>query len=258
MSTYALVTGASGGIGKSIAVSLAQRGYDLILVARSEDKLAEIAKTIKQEYEVKVVYKTADLSDPIKVHELIKWIHKLNLPLSILVNNAGFGLWGDFDQLALNEQLQMLRLNIDALVTLSYCLLPLLKKQPQAYILNVSSTAAYQAVPTLALYSASKAAVLSFSRALRYELRKSGVSVSCLCPGATDTGFAQRAGMEKLADLAAKFNMNADEVAAIAVKGLLSKKAEIIPGALNKVSAFMVRLVSKSFVERIGAGLYEK
>jgi short-subunit dehydrogenase len=132
-----------------------------------------------------------------------------------------------------------------------------LRKQKQAFILNVSSTAAYQAVPTLALYAASKAFVLSFSRALRYELKDTNISVSCLCPGPTDTGFAHRAGMDALAELAAKFNMPADEVARIGLKGMFRKKVEIIPGFLNKVSSFGARHLSKAMIERITAGLYK-
>ena len=235
MSDFALVTGASGGIGRSIALTLAKRGYNLLLVSRSTTELELLAETLKKDYSVQAVYYTADLAGTKGIDDVVQWIKDLNYPLSILVNNAGFGLWGKFAELSLDTQLQMLRLNIDAVVSLSHQLLPLLSKQKQAYILNVASTAAYQAVPTLALYSASKAAVLSFSRALRYELRKGPVSVSCLCPGPTDTGFAKRAGMDKLADLAEKFNMSPDEVANVAVKGLFAKKAEIIPGTLNKL-----------------------
>jgi short-subunit dehydrogenase len=152
----------------------------------------------------------------------------------------------------------MLQLNINALVELTYLLLPILKQQPQSYILNVSSTAAYQAVPTLALYAASKAFVLSFSRALRYELRETTTSVSCLCPGPTDTGFAHRAGMDALAELADKFNMSPQEVAEAGIDGLFDKHAEIIPGLLNRLSAIGARHLNKSLIERITGRLYDK
>jgi len=258
MEKYALVTGASRGIGRSIALVLAERGYNLLITARSENELSDLASLIHTNYNVKTHWLVCDLSQPESVKNLVLWVNQLDIPIAILVNNAGYGLWGKFEELSLAGQLEMLRLNIDAVVSLSHHLLPLLHQQQQAYILNVASTAAYQAVPTLAVYAASKAAVLSFSRALRYELRKSSVSVSCLSPGPTDTGFAARAGMAKLAELAAKFNMSPDEVAKIAIKGMFNSKAEIVPGKLNKLSAFMVRLVSKNFVEGITGRLYDK
>jgi len=250
MDSYAIVTGASKGIGKEIAILLAKRGYKLILIARSTTELEELAAELPGE----ALYFTIDLSEAgaaKKVAEFCK-----NLPVSILVNNAGYGLWGNFEEGAIKQQLNMLQLNINAVIELTYYLLPQLKKQP-SYILNVSSTAAYQAVPTLALYAASKAFVLSFSRALRIEL-KGTVSVSCLCPGPTDTGFAKRAGMDSLAELAEKFNMRPDEVAKIGVEGMFNKKAEIIPGFLNKLSATGARYINKSLIERITAGLYKK
>jgi short-subunit dehydrogenase len=250
MDSYAIVTGASKGIGKEMAILLAKRGYKLILIARSTTELEELAAELPGE----ALYFTIDLSEAgaaKKVAEFCK-----NLPVSILVNNAGYGLWGNFEENNIGQQLNMLQLNINAVIELTYYLLPQLKKQP-SYILNVSSTAAYQAVPTLALYAASKAFILSFSRALRIEL-KGTVSVSCLCPGPTDTGFAKRAGMDSLAELAEKFNMWPNEVAKRGVEGMFNQKAEIIPGFLNKLSATGSRYINKSLIERITAGLYKK
>ena len=250
MDLYAIVTGASKGIGREISILLAKKGYKLILIARSTSELEVLATELPGE----ALYFTIDLSEAgaaKKVAEFCK-----NLPVSILVNNAGYGLWGNFEESDIGKQLNMLQLNINAVIELAYYLLPQLKKQP-SYILNVSSTAAYQAVPTLALYAASKAFILSFSRALRIEL-KGSVSVSCLCPGPTDTGFAKRAGMDSLAELAEKFNMQPNEVAKIGVEGMFNKKAEIIPGFLNKLSAIGSRYINKSLIERITAGLYKK
>lgn len=258
MAQFAIVTGASKGIGRSIALQLAQQGYNLIIVSRSADDLALLTEEIREFNKVTVYQYACDLSDEPALNKFIVWVKELKLPLSILVNNAGFGLWGKFIDLSLDEQLQMVRLNIDAVISLSYQLLPSLQQQKKAYILNVASTAAYQSVPTLALYSATKAAILSFSRALRWELKGGPVSVTCLSPGPTDTGFAKRAGMDKLADLAEKFNMTADEVAEAGVKALLAGKAEFIPGFLNKLTAISTRFVSKNFVERIAAGMYDK
>eukprot|EP01037_Dinobryon_pediforme_P011946 gene11946-12035_t len=183
---------------------------------------------------------------------------KLSVTLTILINNAGYGIFGNFDQLPLADQLNMLQLNIKAVVELTYLLLPDLKAQQQAYVLNVASTAAYQAVPSLALYSASKAFILSYSRAIRVEMKHTSVSVSCLCPGPTDTNFVKRAGMDAIADVADKFNMDPDKVAAIGLKGMFAKDPEIITGFVNKITAFAGRHLNKNFIERVTARLYKK
>jgi short-subunit dehydrogenase len=255
---YALITGASGGIGKAMVILLAQKGYSLLLISRSAHDLGVLAQEIRDQYQVSVEFLATDLSHVNAAEEVATWCHSVTPSLTILINNAGYGLWGDFEQLNLAEQQNMLRLNISTVTDLTHHLLPLLKKQEQTYILNVSSTAAYQAVPTLALYAASKAFILSYSRALRYELKDSVVSVSCLCPGPTATGFADRAGMSALADLADKFNMQPAEVAVIGIKGMFGKKTEIIPGFLNQLSAFGARHLPKSLIERITAKLYHR
>jgi len=257
METYALITGASKGIGRSIAIQLASAGYNLLLISRSEPDLKNLAELIKIEHKVSVLYLAIDLSEPVAAEQIAAWVMGLNIQLSVLINNAGYGLWGNFSELSIDEQMNMLRLNIDSLVTLTYRLLPFLKKQKQAYLLNVASTAAYQALPALAVYSASKAFILSFTRAIRYELKDTVVSVTVLSPGPTDTGFAHRAGLDALAELAEKFNMSPDDVARIGLKGMFDKKAEIIPGILNKLSAYAAKHLFKSLVERISAGLYK-
>jgi short-subunit dehydrogenase len=258
MKEYALVTGASKGIGKSIAQLLAQRGYNMLLVARSEQDLQQLSASIRSSDGVGALYLAIDLSDDGAAKKVADWCEGLSVPITILVNNAGYGLWGKFEDLGLAEQLNMLKLNMNTLVELTYYLLPLLKKQQQSYILNVASTAAYQAVPSLGLYSASKSFVLSFTRALRYELKSKAVGVSCLCPGPTDTGFTKRAGMDALADLADKFNMSPKLVAEIGLKGMFNKKAEIIPGLLNKFTSFAAKHAPKSLVEHISAKLYDR
>lgn len=255
---FALITGASKGIGRAIALQLAKSGYHLLLVARSESELQQLALQIQTAYSRKVVYLATDLSLATAPMQVFEWATHHTDQLSILVNNAGYGLWGDFEKLELDAQMNMLTLNIDAVVRLTHLLLPVLKQQKQSYILNLSSTAAYQAVPALALYAASKSFILSYSRALRYELKHTSVSVSCLCPGPTDTGFASRAGLDALADLAEKFNMSPDLVASAGIKGMFRKKAEIIPGFLNKLSSFGAQHLNKSLIERITAHLYRR
>jgi short-subunit dehydrogenase len=257
MRSYALITGASKGIGRAMAIQLAGAGYNLLLVARSKTELKELAEHIINKHHVEALYLAIDLSEDKAAKAMADWCTNLDIQLSVLINNAGFGLWGNFDELGLPEQMSMLKLNINAVIEITHRLLPLLKKQQQAYVLNVSSTAAYQALPTLALYAASKAFILSFSRAIRYELKDTSVSVSVLSPGPTDTGFAHRAGMDALADLAEKFNMQPKDVARIGLKGMFAQKAEIIPGLLNKLSAYGAKHLFKAWIERISAGLYQ-
>ena len=257
--SYALVTGASRGIGRAIALQLAQRGYDLLLVARSEEQLTALAQEISQKHQHQAHVLALDLAAPGAAETVAAWATSHTEQLAVLVNNAGYGLWGRFEQLSLAEQQNMLQLNMALPVALTHALLPALHRVPNAYVLNVASTAAYQAVPSLALYAASKAFLLSFSRGLRYELKTTNVSVSCLSPGATTTSFADRAGMgAELQATANKVSMTAEAVAEAAVAGLLAGVAEIIPGVLNKVSAGLTSIVPKGLVEKIAAGIYEK
>ena len=256
---YALVTGASRGIGRAIALLLAQRGYDLLLVARSEDQLTNLALEIGTRHKRQAHVLATDLAAPAAAETVAAWATQQTDQLAVLVNNAGYGLWGRFEQLSLTEQQNMMQLNMNLPVALTHALLPALHKAPKAYILNVASTAAYQAVPSLSLYAASKAFLLSFSRGLRYELKTSSISVTCLSPGATTTSFADRAGMgAELQATANKVSMTPEAVATAAVNGLLAGEAEIIPGVLNKVSAGLTSVVPKGIVEKIAAGIYEK
>ena len=256
---YALITGASKGIGKAIAYNLAMRGYDLILVARSENLLVEMANELTKKNNVKVITIALDLSAEKSADTIARRIEEEQIPLQILVNNAGYGLWGRFDTLTLSEQEAMMRINTFTMVKLTYLMLPYLKKQPESFILNVASTAAYQAVPTLAIYAASKSFVLQFTRGLRYELKNSGVSVSCLSPGPTETNFMNAAGMHtpEMIKRASKFNMPADVVARIALNSMFKGKVEIIPGFINRLSTWMTYFVPKAITEKIAAGLYE-
>ncbi|MBC6991265.1 SDR family NAD(P)-dependent oxidoreductase [Hymenobacter sp. BT491] len=256
---YALVTGASRGIGQAIATELARRGYSLLLTARSEDALEKVAAQLRQQHGVQAHVLALDLAAPDAAARLAAWATSQAQDLAVLVNNAGYGLWGRFEELSLEEQQNMLQINMMVPVALTHALLPSLRRQPKAYVLNVASTAAYQAVPTLTLYAASKAFLLSFTRGLRYELRDSPVSVTCLSPGATTTDFANRAGMSAgLQEVSNKVSMTPEQVAKAAVTALFAGEAELIPGALNKISATLTGFVPKAVTEKIAAGIYEK
>ncbi len=254
---YALITGAAKGIGKGIAAELARRNYNLLLADIDETGLAATAKELTAGHHVIVHTLPLDLTKANAGVELIDWTASWHDELIVVVNNAGYGLNGAFEQLALEDQLNIIDLNIKAQVSLSHLYIPVLRRHVQGYLLNVASTTAYQAVPYLTIYAASKSFVLSFTRGLRFELRNSTVSVSCLIPGSTDTHFVVRANMsEATKKTAERFNMSPEAVGIIAVNGLFKRKAEIIPGINNKLHAFFPKFFSKLFVEKIAAGIY--
>lgn len=256
--SFALITGASRGIGASIALQLAQRKIDLLLVARSGEQLKELAQSLSSQYGIKVYWLSSDMSQPGSPEQIYNWCTQNGYTIKILINNAGYGLSGPFESYRLEEHLQMMQVNMNAIVSLTYLFLPMLKQQPKGYIMNISSSAAYQAVPYLSLYAASKVFVLQFSRGLRQELRKTNVSITCISPGATRTGFDERAQLgPKALKTAAKVQMKPEEVAAIAVKSMFAKKPEVITGFINKAGAFFVWLLPKNLVERTAEGIYK-
>ncbi|MGI4803504.1 MAG: SDR family NAD(P)-dependent oxidoreductase [Janthinobacterium lividum] len=255
---YALITGASKGIGKAIATELASRKTDLLLVARSAENLQIVADDLDEKYGVKTAFLALDLSAENAAQQVFNWCLKENFSINILVNNAGYGLSGNFDKYKLEENLNMLQLNMLVPVELTQLFLPQLLSQPKAYILNTASSAAYQSVPGLALYAASKSFLLSFSRGLHQELKSKNVSVTCLSPGATDTDFVVRAQLgPKGLKAANQVNMTPEAVAKIAVKAMFKGKTEVIAGAINKLSAFASWLLPKSFVERTAMKIYQ-
>jgi uncharacterized protein len=255
---FALITGASKGIGKSIAEILAARGYDLLLVARSSDLLEKVSKEIQDATAKTCAWLSLDLSEDQAAEKVYDWCKKNQYAVSVLVNNAGYGLSGSFEKYSPLEHEQMLQVNIVTLTKLTRLFLPDLLSQPEAYILNIGSSASYQAVPFLSAYAASKAYVLSFSRGLYQELKKTSVSVTCLCPGPTDTNFVNRANVgAKGQKTAERFNMTPQAVAKIAVDSLFHRRPEVITGAMNKLSAFFAWLLPKTVVEGIAKKLYD-
>ncbi len=255
---YALITGASKGIGKAIAEELAMRKNDLLLVARSEELLQQVTAELGQKYGIKTAYLAIDLSEADAAQRVFNWCIEQNFNINILVNNAGYGLSGSFDRHTLTENQNMLQLNMLVPVALTQLFLPQLLLQPQSYILNTASSAAYQAVPGLSLYAASKAFLLRFSRGLHQELRHKHVSVTCVSPGATDTDFVLRAKLgPKGLKAASQVNMTPQAVAKIAVKAMYQKKAEVITGTINKLGAFVSWLLPKSLVERTAMKIYQ-
>lgn len=254
---YALITGASKGIGKALAAELAANKVNVLLVARTSDLLKELADSLKQQYGIETDYLAIDLAAPNAAKEISDWCQQKNYGVDILINNAGYGLSGAFESHPIEAHINMMQVNMNALVELCYLFLPQLKKQPQAYILNIASAAAYQAVPGLSLYAASKAFVLSFSRGLHYELRHTSVKVTTVCPGATDTDFPNRAKVgEKARKAGEKLNMTPEAVAKLALAAMYAGKTEMITGMVNKIGALLVWLMPKKLAEKAGAGIY--
>ncbi|HJW28178.1 MAG TPA: SDR family oxidoreductase, partial [Saprospiraceae bacterium] len=243
---YSLITGASGGIGWALSKELASRKHDILLLARSGEQLRKNADQLQKDYGVRADYFEIDLSAPDAALKVLDWLQQKQYAIDILINNAGYAVWGKFQDLSRDELNRMMQLNMITMADMCKVLLPLLQQQKPAYLLNVSSTSGYQAVPTLSSYAASKAFVLLFTRGLHREMKGSNVSVSCLCPGTTTSGFMDRANMEPLKKTAEKFTMDATLVAKKAIDGLLAGKAEIIPGFMNWFSAKMAEIVPKA------------
>jgi uncharacterized protein len=254
----ALITGASKGIGRAIADELASRKFDVLLVARSETPLRELALQLSSTYGVKASYLALDLASPGAAQTLLDWCRTNDTLPTALVNNAGYGLSGPFEKHLVAEHTDMLQVNAVVLMQLCHLFLPELRQQSRGYILNIASSAAYQAIPKLSLYAASKSLVLQFSRGLAQELRGSTVSVTAVSPGATDTDFVSRAQIgEKGLKAAQKVNMTAEAVAKQAVDAMLAGRIEVITGLLNKIGAWAAWLLPKSFIERTAGSIYD-
>jgi short-subunit dehydrogenase len=243
-----LVTGASAGLGAEFARQCAARGDEVVLVARREDRLQALASEIGNAHVI-----AADLAAPGAPEKLIAEMEARGLSVACLINNAGFGLAGEFADLALTRQREMLDLNIGALTALCHLILPGMQKRREGAILNVASTGAFQAGPGIAVYFATKAYVLSFTEALHQELKGSGIRVSALCPGPTATEFGDVAGITSKSFGA--FSADAGNVVEAGLKGLARNKAVIIPGVTNKISAQSNRLIPRAAMRRIVASL---
>ena len=243
-----LITGASSGIGEVFARKLAARGRNVLLVARSEDKLITLCNELGRSNSVRAQYVALDLSEPDAAERLFAEAEKRGLTIDLLINNAGFGSMGDFSQLDLARELNMIDLNIKSLVELTYKFLAPMRQRKQGAIINVASTAAFQPVPFMATYAATKAFVLSFSEALWEENRPFGIKVMALCPGVTETNFFEAARGKKPP---ARISQTPEEVVETALQGLNRGKSHIISGWTNFFMTQSERLVPRSLVTRI-------
>lgn len=246
-----LITGASGGLGEAFARLASADGSDLVLVARSREKLETLAHDLATTHGVTVRVLASDLAAPDAVPVLLDDLRSKNVVVETLVNNAGVGKLAPFSDTDPRDIERMLRLNVDALTLLTRALLPDMIARKRGRILNVASTAAFQPGPLMAVYYATKAYVLHWSLALRNELAGTGVTATCLCPGPTRTGFQQAAGMIESPLFKTFHTMDADTVAHSGYRGMLRGKAIVVPGFLNKLGAFGTRLIPRTLAARI-------
>lgn len=252
----ALVTGASGGIGAEFARRLARDGYDLVLVARSHAGLEKVAEPLRQECRASVLVLAIDLSHPSGAQRVFDQIAPLISRVEVLINNAGYGLAGEFAAAAETEILGQIQLNIIALTQLTRLILPELQRRGRGRILNVGSTASFQPGPRMAVYFATKAYVLSFSEAIAYEMAGSGVTVTCLCPGPVATNFMWRAQV-RTSRLFRSGGMSIDRCVDAGYRALRRGKRLCVPGLFNKLLVFGTRLGPRALVTRIAAWMVE-
>ena len=244
-----LITGASAGLGVEFARQCVKRGEEVILVARRKDRLNKLAAELGKAHVI-----AADLSKPKAAEKLFAEVASRGLWVRTLINNAGFGLRGRFDALALDRQLEMIDLNIRSLTNLAFVALDGMRSHGGGAILNVASTAAFQPGPNMAVYFATKAYVLSFTEALHEEWKDRGIKVSALCPGPTRTEFGEVAGIKTLGSFD-RLAMEAEPVVRAGLEGLDRNQAVVIPGVPNKIGAWSTRLAPRSTVRKIAGSL---
>lgn len=254
----ALVTGASGGIGLELAKLLAQDNYNLILVARGTEKLSAFAHELQNGFGIVARPVALDLTTPSAPHVLYARLQREGVDVNILVNNAAFGTFGHFAEIPLEDSLGQIQLDITALTALTRVFLPGMIERRRGRILNVASTAGFQAGPLMAVYYASKAYVISFSEAIASELTGSGVTVTCLCPGPTDTGFQGRAGVEESRLFRLIKPMDARTVALDGYHAMMKGRTLTISGLRNRLVAEAVRVSPRKMATAVSRWLADK
>lgn len=251
---WAVITGASSGIGAELARVFAGKGYSLVLTARRHERLEALAEQILAVHKVEVEVMALDLEDRDSPEDLYEMLRDRGIRVHTLVNNAGFGLRGSFATLPFERQLAMIDLNVRALTALTRLLLPGMLERGEGGVLNVASTAAFQPGPHMAVYYATKAFVLSLSEALHEEAKPHGVTVTALCPGSTETEFSATADVEYSRSVRPSI-MSAAEVARIGVEGYEAGKDIVVPGGINQLGALGAKLLPRRIVRRIASRL---
>jgi short-subunit dehydrogenase len=257
MNSTALITGASAGIGYELAKLFARDGSNLVLVARSGDKLALLATELEKAHKIRATVIAADLALASGPEEVYAATQKAGIDVDVLVNNAGFGQFGFYVETDLQEELRQIQLNIASLTHLTKLYVRPMVERKRGWVLNVASTAAFQPGPLMAVYYATKAYVLSFSGALSNELRGTGVTVTCLCPGPTTTEFHKRAAMDLSNMMKAPF-MDAKSVAEVGYRGMLKGKSTVIAGRMNWLVAQSTRFAPRSWTAALARKIQEQ
>lgn len=247
----ALITGASNGIGLELAKIHASKGDDLVLVARNKARLDELKTELEKQNKIKVYTIGKDLSLPDSAQAVHDETNRQNIQIDYLINNAGFGDFGMFTETDWNKELQMINLNITTLTQFTKLYLKDMVKHQSGKIMNVASTAAFQSGPTMAVYYATKAYVLSFSEAIANEVNDKGVTVTTLCPGATESGFQAAAAMEESALVKGRKLPTSKEVAEYGYAAMMKGKTVAIHGLMNYIMANSVRFLPRSLVVKV-------
>jgi short-subunit dehydrogenase len=255
----ALITGASTGIGYALSRCFAADHHNLVLVARQEQRLQQVADELHRDFGVRAKVLAADLSRPEAPQMILDTVRRESLHIEHLVNNAGVGLGGKFADTDLMVELNMMQLNMTALVHLTKLFLPDMLARRSGRIMNVASTAAFQPGPLMAVYYATKAFVLSFSEAIANELKGTGVTVTALCPGPTESEFQKRAHIENTRLIKSKLMgwLTSEEVAKIGYAGFMSGKRVVIPGLLNKIGVQATRMSPRAVTAQVARMLQE-
>ena len=252
-----LVTGASSGIGADIARALAQRGHNVVLVARRKQRLTELAEELSSAHGVRAETIGCDLQKPRARKRMLEELGELGLQIDGLVNNAGFGTAGLFQRLDGDREAELVRLNCEVVVALCGHFVPEMAERGQGAVLNVASTAAFQPLPTMATYSASKAFVLAFTQAIGADLHDTGVSATALCPGPVRTEFVEVAALEKEASVLPEFVwVSSPDVAEAGVRGMENGKGVVIPGAVNRLTSLGGQHVPRSLLMAAARRVY--
>lgn len=253
---YTLITGASVGIGKSLAAEFASHSHNLILVARRKELLAALCKELEEKYSISALYFACDLCQQEEVEKLCSTLIERKYYCQIFINNAGFGDVGAFIDMELTKAKDMLNLNCMTLMRLSYWAIEHMRKNKEGCIINVASTAAFQSLPYFSLYSASKHFVLSFSEAISMETKKDGIHVMSLCPGPTESDFHKTAGVSK--NRSAPFKASSQDLAKYTYRAYQNKNTVAVHGVLNNILVFLNRLLPRYFIRIVTTKIFKK
>jgi uncharacterized protein len=254
----ALITGASNGIGLELATIHASKAENLVLVARNKSKLEELSATLEQQYGISVYIIAKDLSEANAAQDVYNETKAQKIEIDYLINNAGFGDFGMFAETDWAKEHQMINLNITCLTQFTKLYLRDMVQRKQGRIMNVASTAAFQPGPTMAVYYATKAYVLHFTEAVNNEVAHVGISLTALCPGATESGFQAAAAMEDSKLVKGKKLPNSKEVAEYGYKAMMKGKSVAIHGLMNRIMATSVRFTPRALVVKITRAMQDR